>query len=85
MDKHYTVKSLDVNHHRIAVKYLNAANEPVKEQVLVDIDGNTTVTRNGHAVVWTSLRPDMEVEVKGGLELSGHIQAKSIEVLRLHV
>ena len=86
VDKHYTIKQVDQGHNRLAVKYLNAADEPVKEQLLVDIDGDTQVIGlYGRIIPWTALRPNMEIEVKGGLKVDGHIHAKTITVVKRHV
>ena len=80
VDKNYTIKNVDTVHNRLAVKYLDAANQPVKEQLLVDIDGNTTVMMNNHPMSWKSLRPGWQIQVKGGLETGLHIKAKTIIV-----
>ncbi|HEY4003249.1 MAG TPA: hypothetical protein VGO93_30555 [Candidatus Xenobia bacterium] len=85
VNKKYTIKQVDTDHNRLEVKYLNAYHEPVKEKLLVDVDGRTRVFMNGRPVAWTALRPGMEIDVKGGLEDNLHVRAKSIDVLRLHV
>ncbi|MHB2019783.1 MAG: hypothetical protein ACYCW6_22810, partial [Candidatus Xenobia bacterium] len=59
VDKHYTIKNVDLGHNRLAVKYLNAADEPVREQLLVDVDGDTQVIGlYGRMIPWTALRPN---------------------------
>lgn len=83
VDKNYTIKNVDMVHNRLAVKYLNAADEPVREQLLVDVNGATQVFMNGHPIAWTQLRPGMEIEVKGGLETQMHIKAKTIIVKKM--
>ena len=77
IDKQYVVQRLDFANHRIAVQGME--NHRLH---WIDVNSDTQVLgRDYQPIYWNRLQPGQVIEVRGGLELSGHIMGKTIQVV----